>query len=360
MFDFPSAPTVGQVYDKYTWDGEKWITGAPNNVNVYAPQKNYIINGGMQIAQESGGAASSATYFWPVDMFSMNFNATSGVYSCSRVSSPTPGGSPARIRTTVTTPDAAVAATDLVWISTQVEGSRLIDLLLGTALAKTFTLRFGVKAPAGTYGVSFCNNATNRVYVAEYVIAPGEANTDVVKTITVPGDVTGTWLTDTQAGIHIRWGLMCGSTYAGAPNVWGTANLISSANQYNFMGTNGNVFELFDVAMYQGTVAPAYVLPDYVTELKLCERYIQMLDVAIVGSTGTATGNAHFATLIHRTEMRASPTITVQVALALSVATYTAGGTGQSNRSTRIDVVATAAGQYLVYSGTLKLSAKLL
>ena len=43
-YDFPSSPTLGAVYDKYIWDGEKWtwtvtITGggivgsAPGNVD---------------------------------------------------------------------------------------------------------------------------------------------------------------------------------------------------------------------------------------------------------------------------------------------------------------------------------------
>ena len=34
-FDFPNAPTMGQTYQGYTWDGEKWVgaTIAPSNIN---------------------------------------------------------------------------------------------------------------------------------------------------------------------------------------------------------------------------------------------------------------------------------------------------------------------------------------
>ena len=41
-YDFPSSPSVGQAYDKYVWDGEKWTwtvvggsggVSAPGNVD---------------------------------------------------------------------------------------------------------------------------------------------------------------------------------------------------------------------------------------------------------------------------------------------------------------------------------------
>ena len=37
-FDFPNTPTLGQVYNGYTWDGEKWgVTfNAPNQGGVIA------------------------------------------------------------------------------------------------------------------------------------------------------------------------------------------------------------------------------------------------------------------------------------------------------------------------------------
>ena len=37
----------------------------------------------------------------------------------------------------------------------------------------------------------------------------------------------------------------------------------ATANQFNFMGTINNVFELFDVSLTEGTVAPPFQLPDY-------------------------------------------------------------------------------------------------
>src|SRR4051812_27430314 len=36
-FNFPSAPTPGQVYQNYSWDGEKWVSGASGAIYVNDP-----------------------------------------------------------------------------------------------------------------------------------------------------------------------------------------------------------------------------------------------------------------------------------------------------------------------------------
>ena len=158
------------------------------------------------------------------------------------------------------------------------EGLRSVDLKLGTAAAKTITVQFGVKAPAGTYTVCFNNSDFTRGCAVEYVIAAGEANIDVVKSVTLTLDTTGTWKTDNTQGLYVSWSLMCGANYRTVSGVWtavGGNGSIGTANQFNFMGTNGNVFELFDVSLTEGTVAPPFQVPDYASELALCQRYYE-------------------------------------------------------------------------------------
>ena len=59
-YDFPSTPSIGQVANGYVWDGEKWLSsGSPGP--VLATKKNYIINGAMQVSQENGTTAGTAT-----------------------------------------------------------------------------------------------------------------------------------------------------------------------------------------------------------------------------------------------------------------------------------------------------------
>lgn len=285
-------------------------------------KKNYIVNGGMMVSQENGSTGGSTTAYYPVDQFALQLVNSTGVVTAAQVASPTPGGSPNRFRVTVTTADAAVAASDLYGINQRIEGARIADLKAGTASAKQITIQFGVKAPAGTYCVALRNAGAARSYIAEYTIAGGEANTDVVKSVTLTMDTAGTWVTDNTTGIDLWFGLMCGSTYQTTAGIWTAGNFVGSANQFNFMGTNGNVFELFDVGLYEGSVAPAFQVPDYAQELLICKRYFQLL-----GSTSTLiirsdAANAFYRWISFNVPMRATPTC------ALSSITYGSASNG--------------------------------
>jgi hypothetical protein len=237
-----------------------------------APKKNYVLNGAMMVSQENGATAQTVSGSYPVDQFFQVFTHT-GAISVAQVASKTTGGSSNRIRLTVVTADVSVSAGDYQYIGQRIEGLRVSDLKLGTSNAKTVTLKFGVKAPAGTYCVVLCNGAFNRSYTAEYVISAGEANTDVVKSVTIALDQLGTWAVDNSAGLEVRWGLMAGATFQQAVGSWGSVNSLGSSNQFNLIGTVGNIFELFDVGLYEGTIAPSFEVPDFGRTLTECQRY---------------------------------------------------------------------------------------
>jgi hypothetical protein len=245
---------------------------AQARANIGVARKNYIINGAMMISQENGATAGTTNGYIPADQFTA-FSGNAGTFSAAQVQSATPGGSPNRLRFTVTAADASVAAGDIAGMGQSFEGLRIADLAFGASLAKTITLRFGVRAPAGIYCVGFRNGAYTRSYVAEYTIAAGEANTDVVRTITIPGDVAGAWQKDNTRALDINWMVMCGANFVAPANAWTAGHFLATANQFNLFGSNGNVFELFDVSLTEGTVAPPFQVPDYASELALCQRY---------------------------------------------------------------------------------------
>jgi len=306
-----TATVIGGVAVRY--DAAQSLTAnqqAQARANIDVTQKNYILNGAMMVSQENGTTAATlnnaSLAYYPVDMFVHFMAGTTGAMSLAQVASRTPGGSLNRIRATVTTADASVGAGDLAGIYTTIEGLRFADLNSGTASAKTVTLQFGVKAPAGTYCVGLQNGASNRSYVAECVVAAGEANTDVVKSVTFTLDTTGTWATDNTAGMYVNWIFMSGSTFNTAANVWTNGNFIASANQFNFMGATSRVFELFDVSLTEGNVAPPFVVPDYASELAACKRYWQ---VAYGNGRVYATGTGYlFETGMNFQTMRSAPT----------------------------------------------------
>jgi hypothetical protein len=275
--------------------------------NIDVTKKNYIINGAMMVSQENGSTLITAINLvgYPVDQFQVANNNTAG-QSAQQIVSLTPGGSPNRIREICTVADTSVAATDYSRILHKIEGSRVADLRFGTASAKTVTLQFGVKAPAGTYCVALSNAAANRTYAAEYVIAAGEANTDVVRSITVPGDTSGTWATGNTTGMMIMWTLMVGSTYQQAAGSWGTVqDAMGTSNQFNLMA-GGNTFELFDVSLTEGAVAPPLIMRPYDQELVTCQRYWERTDLVFV-NTGSQP-SAYWAT-----PKRATPTLSTTI-----------------------------------------------
>jgi hypothetical protein len=363
-FNFPNAPTVNQVYNPggglpvYRWDGEKWVSGMagvqalyvgdtapvgaapgslwwnsangqlyiyyadPNSnqwvVVVSAPSavkllKNYVVNGAMMVSQENSSTAGTVAGYYPTDQFKYISNTT-GVLSVAQVASVTPSGSPNRLRATVTTADAAMTTNKYVFIQQGIEGLRVADLRMGTAAAKQITVSFGCKGPAGTYCIGLGNAAANRTYVGEFTIAAAEANTDVLKSVTLTLDAAGTWAVDSTAGIYLWLTLMAGPTYQTPAGVWTAGSFLASPNQFNFMGTVGNVFELFDVGLYEGAIAPPFQVPDYASELALCKRYFETVLVASYGLTAFIPTQSIARVGLYYSPKRATPTFLVTAA----------------------------------------------
>lgn len=275
---------------------------------------NYIINGGMMVSQQNLNVAGTSNGYYPVDMFSY-IASHDGTISVAQVASLTPSGSPNRLRATVTGTDVSIGAAQFAIIQYKAEGYKIVPMNFGSASAKTITLRFGVRAPAGTYSVGFQNNAANRRYIAEYTIGAGEANTDVVKTVTLTADTTGTWEADSDTGLVIYWTLASGSNSFGTVGSWGAAATYASANQFNFLGTNGNVFELFDVGLHIGNSAPEFVVPDLDLTIIACQRQFQTIVHGTIGGAAPVgigyclnTSDA-YVTRVLPTTMRALPTL---------------------------------------------------
>lgn len=318
--NFTVAPQVGIVAlteDILGLDqANNWTTTqkAQARANIDVSRFNYFMNGAMQISQENGTTAGTSNTYYPVDQTRISF-VNAGAISVAQVASRSPAGSANRIRVTVTTADASVAASDLMHLNQSIEGQRVASLLFGTANAKPIVIQFGVKAPAGTYGVTVLNSAGNRSYVASYTITGPEANMDVVKSVTIPGDTSGTWLTDTGTGFIVRFGLMAGTTYQQAAGSWGTVNAVSHPAQFNFMGTLSNVFELFDVGLYEGTVAPAFAIPDFATELWACKRYFRRF---LPSGAAIAQTTTTIIFMANHEGMRAAPAISAPVAMTIS------------------------------------------
>jgi hypothetical protein len=215
----------------------------------------------------------------------------------------------------VGTANASPAASDYLQIVQYIEGYRIARLAFGTATARPITLAFWVKAHrTGTYSGSISNNASGgaaRFYTFTFTLSV--ADTWEYKTVTIPGDVTGTWQTTNVSGLVLSVCIMSGSTYLGTPNVWGSTSYVGATGQINGVAATSDVFYITGVVVLPGTQAPTaaqspLIMRPYDQELMTCFRYWRRFNLGSAGykNAGNTTG-----VFYAMTPMRSTPTISV-------------------------------------------------
>jgi hypothetical protein len=275
--------------------------------------RNRIINGDMRIDQRNAGAAVTANGAYPVDRFLIN-NDTTGAYSGQQDSS-APAGFVNSLKFTTTTADASIAAGELCFVRQFVEGTNVSDLAWGTANAKSVMLSFWVRSSlTGSFSGAISNSGYNRSYPFTYSISA--ANTWEYKTVTIPGDTTGTWLTTTGIGLRIYWNLGTGTDNTGTASSWVGAGNVGADSTVAVIGTLNATWYITGAQLEVGSVATPFERRDYGRELAMCQRYYQIfkgngsyLARFSAGqawvSTNTANHNVSFIV-----SMRAAPVLT--------------------------------------------------
>jgi hypothetical protein len=236
--------------------------------------KNRIINGGMTIDQRYAGASAvvNDTLLYITDRFFVQ-DFSSGSLTAQR-STVAPAGFINSLLVTVTATDTSLGATEIVRVAQRIEGLNVADLGWGAANAQAVTLSFWVRSSlTGTFGGAITNNAFNRSYPFTYAISA--ANTFEYKTITIPGDTTGTWLKDNGIGLDVNFGLGAGSTYSGTAGAWAASGLLSATGAVSVIGTNGATFYITGVQLEKGSVATPFEFRSIGQELGLCQRYFE-------------------------------------------------------------------------------------
>ena len=230
--------------------------------------RNRLINGNMLINQRNTAVTASA---YTVDRWILNAVQNSKV-TVQQSTAVVPQGYTASLGVTSSSAYSVLAG-DYFVLSQPIEGFNVADLGWGTANAQTVTVSFWVRSSlTGTFGGSLMNNGANRCYPFSYSISA--ADTWEQKSITIPGDTTGTWLTNNGVGIYTFFGLGAGSTFSGTAGAWAAANYRSATGAVSVVGTSGATFYLTGVQLEAGSVATAFERRPYGTELMLCQRYL--------------------------------------------------------------------------------------
>lgn len=157
---------------------------------------------------------------------------------------------------------------------------------MGTANARTVTLSFWVRSSVpGLNSGSFNNSGQTRSYPFTFTIS--SANTWEFKTITIPGDTSGTWVKNNGIGINLNWSLGTGSTYSGTANTWQTGTYVAATGALTPIGSDV-IFDLSGVQLEIGTVVTPFEYRPIQTELIMCQRFFEKTyDLEV--SVGTIT-----------------------------------------------------------------------
>ena len=214
-------------------------------------------------------------------------------------SSPGPPGFPSYQRIYTGTPvGGSLAAGDYAWLSTKIEGYRCARLAWGTASAQPVTIGFWVQGTlmAGTMTVAVRNAAANRSYLADVVINAAAAWE--YKTITVPGDTTGTWETTNLTGMQIVFCGGGGSSVQGTASAWNASGSVATSGTGNFYSVADSQLFITVLIVVPGTEAPTagrspFIMRPQPQELALCQRYWQKTYTETVApGTAAAFGGA--------------------------------------------------------------------
>jgi hypothetical protein len=278
--------------------------------------RNRIINGAMVIDQRNAGASYSAidsTYGldrWK--LASYDSSAQTGKYTVIQSSTAPTGFSTSMLITSSAA--TTINASSIYWVGQMIEGFNTADLGFGAAGASTVTVSFWVRSSlTGTFGGVLSNSASNRSYPFSYTI--NSANTFEFKTVTIPGDTSGTWLTTNGIGIRLIFNLGSGTTYQGTAGAWSGSQLNSVTGTTSLLATNGATLYISGVQLEKGSTATSFEYRHYTTELTLCQRYCHVFRPDAVATFS----NIGFATVYSNTDQHVGITLPVSMRTAPTV-----------------------------------------
>ena len=245
---------------------------------VRSGRKNLIINGDMRINQRYGTSSSTEKDRVTVDRWRESNPGASNMTHQTVTDSPS--GFEFSEKMTMGGSNYSIGASNSMYFQQIIEAHTAKQLQLGQSTAKNFTVSFWVKSSVtGEFSLAAGNTSsggytagnTNRTFVSSYQI--NDSGTWEYKTVTFPGDTSGTWQrSGTSGGLSIIFDMGSGSQHEGTPGQWNAndnyrvpgSRRLSAANSY---------WQITGVQLEEGNVATSFEYRSLCEELKLCQRY---------------------------------------------------------------------------------------
>jgi hypothetical protein len=278
------------------------------NVGMTMGYRNRLFNGAMTISQRNGASSVTPTSISGNEYTLDRWAARSSQASKFSVQQSTTVPSNFKNSMAITSLAAtSVGSGDFYQMLQPIEGLNCADLGWGSSTAQPITLSFWVRSSlTGTFGGTILNSAETRSYVYSYTV--NTANTWEYKTIVIPGDTSGTWLTTNGIGLQLRFSLGMGSTYTTSALGWAAGTFGAPTGCVNVVATNGATWFVTGVQLEEGTQATPFDWRPITTEFALCQRYFFVYDTKRSLATVFNTTDTQANTIVFPVTMRTNPT----------------------------------------------------
>jgi hypothetical protein len=370
----PASPTANQLWwrsdlgqlflyysDPNTTQWVQAAGSATGQIRNTARTRNRVNNPTMQISQENGTTAVTATGTYPADQWLLGVGGIVGQAQRATLGTPTLEGTITAVSITATTAKASLVSGDNLHLIQPIEGVDVADFGWGTASAKPVVLRFNVLCQqTGTFPIRLSNSANDRCYCNSYTVVT--ANVWQTVSFAVPGDVTGTWLNNTGIGLTVDLGYALGPNFVGVAG-WQAGSFYAPPGMTNGAAVANSKLYVTDVGLYLDPdntgVAPRFEVPSFEDDLARCMRYWQPINIS---QRANAVGAGVLISVpIQHSPMRTTPSNGVLTAGGVSNVQGSAPSlTNLNNVGGRSETVSAGSGDFYVLQWVYKYNARLI
>ena len=329
------------------------ITCANINGTQIGGRRNKIINGAMSVAQR--GTSSTSNGIQTVDRWDTTATGMDQLAFTQKQASDSPNGYSYSYEIDITTAESAQAGDEYMRIQQKIEAQDLQNLAYGTSDAKSVTVSFWVKSyQTGTYVVNWYSQDGSRQITRTYTV--NASATWEYKSVTIPGDTSGTINNDNGAGIHLAFIVIADSGYRTTDSTsW--INYTDGGYGYgqgvNLGSSTDNYWKITGVQFEVGTQATAFEHRSFGEELSLCQRYYFQDTTTIAGIfiPDSADQDSAYGGLSFPVPMRAAPTVVLGDNAGNNAGVVTQHGAAHGIAATAADIGVNRIGKCAKTSG---------